>query len=68
MPGDIILHRLDLAVRLIHAVTGDPITDGRAMFWQDGKSLRLGLKSSSDWVGTDIGREDFVLGVNVRGF
>lgn len=68
MPGDIVSHRLDLMVRLSHAVTGNPIADGRAMFWRNQERLRLRMTNDANWVGVDIGRYDFVLGVNVRGF
>lgn len=68
MTGDVVSHRLDLLVRLNHAVTGNPIADGRAMFWRDKKRLRLRMTKDAHWVGTDMGRYDFELGVNVRGF
>lgn len=68
MPGDVVSHRLDLLVRLNHAVTGNTIADGRAMFFRDRERLKLRMTNDADWVGTDIGRHDFELGVNVRGF
>ena len=68
MAGEIVSHRLDLAVRLTHALTGDPVTDDRAMFCRNGKKLILRLSGGTDWIGVDTGRQNFVLGVNVRGF
>ncbi len=68
MTGEIVSHRLDLAVRLKNAVTGNPVTGGKAMFLKDGRSLGLKCKGGAEWAGVDTGRENFVLGVNVRGF
>lgn len=68
MPGDVVSHRLDLLVKLNHAVTGNPIADRRAVFWRNQERLRLRMTDDANWVGADIGRYDFVLGVNVRGF
>lgn len=68
MTKEIVSHRLDLAVRLMNAVTGSPVTDGGTMFLRDGRSLRLKRTNGEEWTGVDTGRENFVLGVNVRGF
>lgn len=68
MPGDVVSHRLDLLVRLKDAVTGNPIADRQAVFWRNQERLWLRMTYDADWAGVDIGRYDFILGVNVRGF
>lgn len=68
MTLEIVSCRLDLAVRLQNAVTGDPVAGSRPMFQKDGKNFKLKPAGGADWIGVNIGREDFVLGVNVRGF
>lgn len=60
-------HRVDLIVTLRDALSGNPITNYPAAFSKNRVPLRL-RAADTDWLGVNIGREDFILGVNVRGF
>lgn len=62
------VHRLTLGIQLVHAATGENIPERDAMFYRDKKPLRLKYHQDGMWLGVDMERTDFRLGVTVRGF
>lgn len=60
-------HRVDLIVTLRDAVSGNLLTGYPAVFLRDGEPVRL-RAADTDWLLVNSGRNDFILGVNVRGF
>lgn len=67
MPEDF-CNRLDLAVRLVDAVDGRAIGEKQATFLRNGKQFMPRLSANGHWLLVNTGREDFLLGVHVRGF
>lgn len=60
-------HRIDLIVTLRNAVTGNPVMDDQTAFSWNGVPLKS-RAADTCWLFANTGREDFILGVNVRGF
>jgi len=61
-------HRLDLAVRLRDASSGNEIGEQGVLFFQNGKILNARRSEHGCWLFLDIGRKDFQLFIEAEGF
>lgn len=68
MAEAVIHHRLDLVVRLIDTATGQEINESGVSFMKNGEKIPMIARGSGTHIGINIGRDDFDLTVNVRGY
>lgn len=68
MAEHVFVHRLTFAVRLVHAVTGQDVSERDVMFLRNRMPLRLRHAQDGLWIAVDMERSGFRMGVKVRGF
>ncbi|MDR1952980.1 MAG: hypothetical protein LBQ21_00640 [Clostridiales Family XIII bacterium] len=62
-----ITHRIDLAVSFVDNISGAPAR-GHVLLSRNGAIVRYLMSSDGIALFSDVGREDFVLGINVSGY
>lgn len=63
-----ILHRLDLLVRVMETVTGNPMVEASLRFYKNGEEMKPLPKGNGIYILMNIGREDFYLSITANGF
>lgn len=64
----LIVHRLDLALRLLDTTTGRDVSASQVRLFRDGKPLHPTEKETGLMVFPALGRNDFILGLQAREF
>lgn len=68
MAEAVIHYQLDLVLRLLDTATGQEINERAVSFLKNGERFPMIFRGSGTHIGINLGRDDFDLTVNVRGY